>query len=71
MHNANYVHEEWQTRNIGDTVWFARKDRYRGNARETIAFLTPNRAMMLGIKHRAEECTRWLTLYGNPGCPGN
>lgn len=139
MHNANYVHEEWQSRNIGDTVWLARKDRYHGNARQTVAIVAPNRAMvlvspvdyeslsaggcargswafilvpqdprttrlilrsragpsssiwqkayayllfdpahfimerkmMLGIKHRAEECTRWLTLYGNPGCPGN
>ena len=139
MHNANYLHEEWQTRNIGDTVWLARKDRYRGEARQTVALVTRDRAMvlvspadyenisnagsaggswafiivpveprvtrlvlrsragpsvniwqkafayllfdpahfimerkmMLGIKRRSEECMRWLTLYGNPGCPGN
>jgi hypothetical protein len=135
MHNADRTVEEWQTRNIGDTVWLARKDRYRGMARLTVALLTPNRAMvmvspidyqrisagesaggswafiltavdprttrlilrsrsgqsgsiwrmaynyfvfdpahfimerkmMLGIKHRAEECMRWRTLYGCPG----
>ena len=139
MHNATYVHEEWQKRNIGDTVWLARKDRYHAAARQTVALVTPNRAMvlvtpadyenisaggsahgswafiivpveprvsrlilrsragptaniwqkafayllfdpahfimerkmMLGIKRRSEECMRWLTLYGNPGCPGN
>jgi hypothetical protein len=139
MHNATYVHEEWQTRNIGDTVWLARRDRYHGSARQTVALVTPNRAMvlvspadyenisaggsahgswafiivpverrvtrlilrsragstaniwqkafayllfdpvhfimerkmMLGIKHRSEECMRWLTLYGSQGCPGN
>jgi len=138
IHNAKYIAEEWQTRKVGDTVWLARKDRYHGTARQTVAFVTLNRAMvlvspvdyenisaggsargswafilepldqrttrlllrsragqstsiwqkayacllfdpahfimerkmMLGIKHRAEECMRWLTLYGNPGCPG-
>jgi hypothetical protein len=139
MHNADFVHEEWQTRNVGDTVWLARKDMYGGNARQTVAFIAPSRAMvlvspvdyarisasgsargswafilvrqdprttrlvlrsraepssniwqrafayllfdpahfimerkmMLGIKRRSEECMRWLTLYGNPGCPGS
>jgi len=139
IHNADKIVEEWQTRNVGDTVWLARKDRYRGEARQTVALVTSNRAMvlvspadydslaaggpargswafilvsedprttrlilrsragpsatvwqkayayllfdpvhfimerkmMLGIKHRAEECTRWLTLYGSQGCPGS
>ena len=47
MHNADYVHEEWQKREVGDTVWLARKDRYQGTARQTVALLVPNRAMVL------------------------
>ena len=139
MHNADRTLDEWQIRNVGDTVWLARKDRYHGAARQTVALSTPNRAMvlvspkdydsisaggsargswafilvrldprttrlvmrsradpstsvwqrafsyllfdpahfimerkmMLGIKDRSEECMRWLTLYGNPGCPSS
>lgn len=47
MHNATYVHDEWQTRSIGDTVWLARRDRYHGEARQSVALVTPNRAMVL------------------------
>jgi hypothetical protein len=138
MRNADRIVEDWQIRNVGDTVWLARKDRYHGVARQTVALMTANRAMvlvspsdyesiatggsgrgswafilvpldlrttrfvmrsrsgpgaswqtayayllfdpahfimerkmMLGIKHRSEECMRWMTLYGNPTCPGN
>ena len=47
MHNSDRIVEEWQTRKAGDTVWLARKDRYHGEARQTAALVTPNRALVL------------------------
>jgi len=47
MHNANRTVDDWQMRNVGDTVWLARSDRYQGMARQTVALVTPNRALVL------------------------
>ena len=47
MHNAERVHPEWQNRQVGDTVWLARKDRYQGSARTVVAIYEPGRAMIL------------------------
>jgi len=47
IHNSDKIVEEWQIRNAGDTVWLARKDRYHGQARQTVALVTPDRAMVL------------------------
>lgn len=47
IQNAKYIAEEWQTRKVGDTVWLARKDRYHGEARQTVAVVTSNRALVL------------------------
>ena len=58
MHNADRIHPEWQTRNAGDTVWLARKDRYDGRGRVVVAVLEPNRAMVLVSPNDAERISR-------------
>ena len=58
MHNAQRIHPEWQTRKVGDTVWLARKDRYRGQGRVVVAALEPGRAMVLVSPRDAERISR-------------
>jgi hypothetical protein len=58
MHNANRIHPEWQTRQVGDTIWLARKDRYGGRGRVVVALLEPNRAMVLVSPSDAERISR-------------
>jgi hypothetical protein len=58
MHNADRIHPEWQTRQVGDTVWLARKDRYGGLGRVVVALLEPNRAMVLVSPSDAERISR-------------
>lgn len=58
MHNAGWIHQEWQTRKVGDTVWLARKDRYAGQARVIVAALDPGRAMVLVSPEDAERISR-------------
>jgi hypothetical protein len=58
MHNADRIHPEWQTRQAGDTVWLARKDRYGGRGRVVVALLEPNRAMVLVSPSDAERISR-------------
>ncbi|MGO8735379.1 MAG: hypothetical protein ACLQVM_21585 [Terriglobia bacterium] len=55
MHNTDRIHPEWQTREVGDTVWLARKDRYGGRGRVVVAALDPNRAMVLASPSDAER----------------
>ena len=47
MHNAQRINSEWQSRQVGDTVWLARKDRYHGTARTLVAMYQPGHAMVL------------------------
>ena len=47
MHNADRINPQWQTRGVGDTVWLARKDRYRGTGRVLIAAYESGHAMVL------------------------
>ncbi len=47
MHNADRIHPAWQTRQVGDTVWLARKDRYHGSARQMVAAYEPGHIMVL------------------------
>jgi hypothetical protein len=47
MHNADRLNPEWQSRQVGDTVWLARKDRYHGTARTVVALYQPGQAMVL------------------------
>ena len=58
MHNADRIHSEWQTRQAGDTVWLARKDRYGGRGRVVVAVLEPRRAMVLVSPSDAERISR-------------
>ena len=55
MHNADRIHPEWQRRQVGDTVWLARKDRYGGRGRVVVTVLEPNRAMVLVSPSDAEK----------------
>jgi hypothetical protein len=47
MNNADRIHPEWQTRQVGEIVWLARKDRYHGTARTVVAAYEPGHAMVL------------------------
>jgi hypothetical protein len=58
MHNAERIQPEWQRRQVGDTVWLARKDRYGGRGRVVVAVLEPNRAMVLVSPSDAERIFR-------------
>jgi hypothetical protein len=58
MHNADRIHPEWQTRQAGDTVWLARKDRYGGRGRVVVTLLEPHRAMVFVSPSDAERISR-------------
>lgn len=62
MHNADRINPQWQTRQRGDTVWLARKDRYHGAARTVIAAYEPGHAMVLVSPREYEKLVR----YGPP-----
>jgi hypothetical protein len=47
MHNSDRIVPEWQTRQLGDTVWMARKDRFHGRGRAIVAALQAHHAMVL------------------------
>jgi len=47
MRNADRINPQWQTRQVGDTVWLTRKDRYHGTARTVIAGYEPGHTMVL------------------------
>ena len=47
MHNASYVHPEWQQRQPGDSVWLASKARWRERGRQVAALVDPPRAFVL------------------------
>jgi hypothetical protein len=58
MHNADRIHPEWQTRQVGDVVWLARKERYGGRGRVVVALLEANRAMVLVSPSDGERISR-------------
>jgi hypothetical protein len=58
MHNADRIVPEWQTRQVGDTVWLARKDRYRGAGRTLVAVYEPAHAMVLVSPRDYEKLLR-------------
>ena len=62
MHNADRINSQWQTRQVGDTVWLARQDRYQGTARTVIAMYEPGHAMVLVSPRDYEH----LAQYGPP-----
>jgi hypothetical protein len=64
MHNSDRIVEQWQERRVGDTVWLARKDRYGGNARQTVALLTARRAMVLTPPHDSERMSMGRSAGG-------
>ena len=47
MHNASYVHPDWQQRQPGDSVWLASKARWRERGRQVAALVEPPRAFVL------------------------
>jgi len=47
MRNADEIKPQWQTRQVGDTVWLTRRDRYQGTARVQVAAYQPGHAMVL------------------------
>ena len=47
MRNADQIVPEWQTRAVGDTVWFATPKHFQGTARMIAAIVEPERAMVL------------------------
>jgi len=62
IHNADRIVPEFQTRNVGDTVWMAPERRYGGKGRMTVAQLVPNRAMVLVAPDELENATHGLTV---------
>lgn len=47
IHNADRILPEHQTREVGDTVWMAPKERYGGKGCVRVARLDPGRAMVV------------------------
>jgi len=47
MHNADRINPQWQTRQVGDTVWLTNKNRYHGTARTLVAVYEPGHVMVL------------------------
>lgn len=47
MHNADRIITELQEIEVGDTVWMAPKNKYGGQAYNTIGAIEPNRALVL------------------------
>jgi len=47
MHNAERINPQWQTRQVGDTVWLTSKSRYHGTARTIVAIYEPGHVMVL------------------------
>jgi hypothetical protein len=47
MQNTDHVVPEWQTRAVGDTVWFATPKHFDGQARMIAAIVEPQRALVL------------------------
>ncbi len=60
IHNADRILPEFQTRNVGDSVWMAPRHRYGGNARMTVVQLVPNRAMVLVMPPDVDNVQRGL-----------
>lgn len=61
---------EWQRRSIGDMVWMAPRDRYHGQARQTIVRLDPGRVLALAspadwgrlIRHERNAGGTWTFI---------
>ena len=47
MPRVERIVPEWQDRILGDNVWLARPDRYRGNARQRVVRIVPGETMTL------------------------
>lgn len=47
IHNADRILPEYQSREVGDTVWMAPRERYGGKGCSRVARLDPGRAMVL------------------------
>ena len=66
MHNTDWIVPEWQRREVGDVVWLARPDRYRGYGHQRVATLEPGRSMALtgerdwtALQHGAKASNAW------------
>ena len=47
MPRVDYIVPEWQDRTVGDTVWLAHRDRYRGEARQKVVQIVRGHVMTL------------------------
>jgi hypothetical protein len=47
MPRVERIVPEWQDRTLGDVVWLARADRYRGEARQRVVRIEPGRVLSL------------------------
>ena len=47
MPRVERIVPEWQERTVGDVVWMARRDRYRGEARQRVVRVDPERVLSL------------------------
>jgi len=47
MPRVEHVVTEWQQRTLGDIVWLARRDRYRGEARQKIVRIDRERVLSM------------------------
>jgi hypothetical protein len=62
MHNASRVHDEWQHRAPGETVWLA--ERYGELGRQVVAHLEPDRVLAM------VSPTDWDTILAGRGATG-
>ncbi|HZP31707.1 MAG TPA: hypothetical protein VFC99_22325 [Acidimicrobiia bacterium] len=66
IHNADDIVPEWQHRDVGDIVWLARSDRYRGYGHQRVAAIEPGRSMSLtgerdweALQHGGKASNAW------------
>ena len=70
MPRVDHVVPEWQQRTLGDIVWLARRDRYRGEARQKVARLDRGRVLSLAspsdwgrlVRHETSREGTWTFI---------
>ncbi|MDQ3212983.1 MAG: hypothetical protein M3Q85_09945 [Acidobacteriota bacterium] len=64
MPRVERIVPEWQQRTLGDIVWLARRDRYRGEARQKVVRLDPGSVLSLASPADSGRLIRRETSLG-------
>ena len=64
MPRVEHIVSEWQERTLGDTVWLARRDRYRGEARQKVVQLIRGHVLTLASPSDWGRILRRETSHG-------